>query len=191
MRKVVRQIDKKDLIKRVKNSDQQAFQILYNYYFSKVYAFLNSLNLSMYADDVVQETFVILWNKRESLDLEKSFESYLFTIAKNLALKSLKKQVVYQLEESALFLEQNIDLVENDAFTEDSEKLCSDILSKLPERAKHVFELKRMYGWSTDQIAEHLNISPKTVENHMNRALGILKKEVNNLSLLTLLFLVK
>ncbi|MDO6738748.1 RNA polymerase sigma factor [Wenyingzhuangia sp. 2_MG-2023] len=191
MRKVVRQIDKKDLIKRVKNSDQQAFQILYNYYFSKVYAFLNSLNLSTYADDVVQETFVILWSKREDLDEEKSFESYLFTIAKNLALKSLRKQIVYQLEEDTEVLEHKSSLVENDAFPDDVEKTYVKILSKLPERAKVVFELKRMYGWSTDQIAEHLDIAPKTVENHMNRALTILKKEMNSMSLLAILLFSK
>lgn len=191
MRKVVRQIDKKDLIKRVKNSDQQAFQILYNYYFSKVYAFLNSLNLSTYADDVVQETFVILWSKREDLDEEKSFESYLFTIAKNLALKSLRKQIVYQLEEDTEVLEHKSSLVENDAFPDDVEKTYVKILSKLPERAKVVFELKRMYGWSTDQIAEHLGIAPKTVENHMNRALTILKKEMNSMSLLAILLFSK
>lgn len=187
----MRQIDKKDLIKRVKNSDQQAFQILYNYYFSKVYAFLNSLNLSTYADDVVQETFVILWSKREDLDEEKSFESYLFTIAKNLALKSLRKQIVYQLEEDTEVLEHKSSLVENDAFPDDVEKTYVKILSKLPERAKVVFELKRMYGWSTDQIAEHLGIAPKTVENHMNRALTILKKEMNSMSLLAILLFSK
>ncbi|NJB83282.1 RNA polymerase sigma factor [Wenyingzhuangia aestuarii] len=191
MHNTLKNIDKIDLIKRVKTSDQRAFQILYNYYFSKIYAFLNSLNLSTYADDVVQETFVILWNKREDLDVEKSFESYLFTIAKNLALKSLRKQIVYQLEESTEALEYKSSLVENDAFSEDLEKTYTTILSKLPERVKNVFELKRMYGWSTDQIAEHLHIAPKTVENHMNRALTILKKEMNSMSLLTILLFFK
>lgn len=171
-----------ELIIQVRSSDHSAFETLYNNYFPRVMGLLTTLHLTYYAEDVIQETFIIIWNRRHTLDPNKSFDSYIFTIAKNLALKTLKKNIKDLLDAGEIE-EKKILVAEIDPFLKETEQISTTILNSLPERPKAVFTMKRLQGWSTEQIAKHLKIAPKTVENHMNRALILLKENIKYLSL--------
>lgn len=165
------------LIAKVKKGDYKAFESLYNSYFAKTYAFLHALRLGDNAEDIIQETFITIWQKRESLDPLKSFNSYLFTIAKNYALKDLKNTLGERtgIEQvtipDTLFTESKLEAAE-------LEQVIQKSLNELPDRAREVFLLRRYEGFSVNQIAAKLGIAPSTVENHMNTALTLLKKHI-------------
>ncbi|GLB52971.1 DNA-directed RNA polymerase sigma-70 factor [Neptunitalea chrysea] len=164
-------------VTQVKEGDYKAFEILYNKYFGRVYAFLQSLQLTEHADDVIQETFIIVWEKRATLQPDKSFNSYLFTIAKNQALKALRKGIKERIDAAEVEV-ADTHVSESNLISEEMEQAIQKSLEEMPERPRTVFEMKRYQGLSTKQIAELLNISASTVENHMNMALSILKKNM-------------
>lgn len=158
---------------------EKAFEQLYHQYAPKVRSFLKSLRLDADTDDVLQETFLSLWRNRQRIQVDKPFDNYIFTVAKNAALKTLKKQL--RIEE--LLLEKSIDRA--DLTTPDKTLIFNELnaalqiaIEKLPDRPRQIFQLKRREGLSTEQIAEKLNISKSTVDNHMNRALSFIRKEL-------------
>ncbi|UOB17270.1 RNA polymerase sigma factor [Abyssalbus ytuae] len=183
--------DIQELIIKIKNSDHQAFKLMYNIYSPRLIRFLATLNLNDYSDDVIQEVFVTIWKKREELNIDKSFESYLFTITKNKALKILKKEIRFQLDNISDIKDEITFTIENDIFSDELHTSYETLINNLPERPKTIFKMRRLYGWSTEQIAEHLGITPKTVENHMNRALTILKRDIKYISVLIGLYFFK
>ena len=82
-------METKLLVIGLKNSNSKAFSRLFDRYYPKIKAFLIATHLTHHIEDVIQETFITVWNRRETLDVTKSFDAYLFTIAKNYALKAL------------------------------------------------------------------------------------------------------
>ena len=169
------------LVIGLKNSSEKAFNKLFEIYYPKIKAFLFSLNLNHSYEDVIQETFITVWNKRAFIKIDKSFDSYVFTIAKNYALKSLRKQLSNDIEATDLDF-QDTSVRADELF--DSmyyrDKLESS-LQKLPPKPKTVYTLKRQNGLSTKQVAAELDIAPKTVENYMTMALHFLKKELEHI----------
>ena len=88
------------LIKGVKNGSDSSFRILYNYWVSKLYSFVfRYVKSEAVTDDIVQETFLRVWNYRERLNPEQSFKAYLFTISYHLLLKELRHQINHPLME--------------------------------------------------------------------------------------------
>ncbi|MDC6367617.1 MULTISPECIES: RNA polymerase sigma-70 factor [Flavobacteriaceae] len=183
------EVDYKLLLKELKNSNEAAFKNLFQDYCPKVKSFLISVNLKKDLEDVIQETFITVWNKRETIDLEKSFDSYLFTIAKNYALKTLRKQVFVELQTPEIKIEEDSQNPENGLDLAFYNKTISSSLDRLPPKSKEVFKMRRYEGMSTKQVAEKLGIAPKTVENYMNTALSKLRKDLEHLTPLIVFFL--
>lgn len=170
----------KELLIRLKNSDEAAFKELFNIFYPRVKAFLLSTHLDKELEDVLQETFITIWIKRESIDVNKSFSSYLFTIAKNHALKALRKQLNKQILEAGTEPSLKDNSVAPDKLVDlviINDKVKSSI-EKLPPQPKAVFKMKHLDGMSTKQVAEKMGLSPKTVDNYMYKALTTLKKEL-------------
>lgn len=181
-------VEEKRLLLALRNSDETAFKKLFEWFYPKVKSFLVSCNLKNDLDDVLQETFISVWRRREHIDLEKSFDSYIFTIAKNYALKNLRKRIIGEIRSSEIEINDTavpIDRIVDVGFYD--EKIQSSINS-LPPRSKAVFQMKRYEGLSTLQIAQKMGIAPKTVENYMHKALTTLKKELEHLAWLILVY---
>ncbi len=181
-------VEEKRLLLALRNSDEAAFKKLFERFYPKVKSFLVSCNLKNDLDDVLQETFISVWKRREHIDLDKSFDSYIFTIAKNYALKNLRKRIIGDIRSSEIEINDTavpIDRIVDVGFYD--EKIQSSINS-LPPRSKAVFQMKRYEGLSTLQIAQKLGIAPKTVENYMHKALTTLKKELEHLAWLILVY---
>lgn len=168
------------LLEGLRNDDEAAFKVIYNTYYPKLYYFvLEFIPLKETAENIVQDTFVTLWNKRNVLKDNSNLSSYLFTVAKNNALNSLRDQKYNQkiisntqdVGELKLNFEA-LSTVDTSvcAFT-DIEKIIEETLFSLPPQCRKVFELSRFQEMKNREIAEELNISIKTVEGHISKGI--------------------
>lgn len=183
-------MDKK-IVKRFSEGDADAFDLIYRQYSKKLYQFAKGLVKDQdQAKDLVQEVFINLWEKRESVDLNLNFENYLFTISYNSIRKFFRKRametkVMYQLLQKSPKKMEGIDstLIYNELLD-----LANQTIENLPPKRKAVYKLSRQEGMRIKEIARKLNISTRTAENHLARALKYLKTELAEDSILTILF---
>lgn len=176
-----------DAVKSLKTGDVRSFDVLFRKYSQRLYKFsMSYLKSEEEAREIVQDVFLYIWENREKLKPECSFNAYLFTIAysrvKKFFLRKLRDtnardELIYSL----LKQENNLDRVVD--FRSLLEKV-EQIILQFTERRRQIF-LKRKYeGWPVKQIAEEFGISPNTVENHLSSAMKKLREELrrNNIS---------
>lgn len=168
-----------ELITQLRDGNLLAFKSVYQLYSSHIYNFVNSLSHSgLEAEDLTQEVFVRLWERKESLDCGKNFDSYLFSIARNL---------VYDQWSSYFRAENYIRTLEEsrriEAYIEPEEKLIAgsigeyidSLIDKLPQSRREIFLLSRKQCLSNKEIAQRLSISERTVETQIYRSLQFLR----------------
>lgn len=171
---------------------QSAFRLHYSAMCRLVYRILRDKET---CEDVVQELFARLWEKRNSLSIQGSLKSYLYRAALNAALNHVSsKRVKTRTSLNDLLQEPsggNTPLEVNQA--NDFYEAFQKALQELPEGCREIFVLSRYEQLSYREIAETLEISPKTVENQMGKALRVLREKLGTfLQLcLALLFLIK
>lgn len=172
---------KKNLYIKGNGLDKQSFEALFKDHFK----FLTYFALEYVKDydtarEIVQEVFANLWEKRASIDLDKSPRSYLGTSVRNRCLNYLRDQKKYDLE--ILDIEgigARDELQDNDNLVSDELKLKIDeIITGLPEKCREIFHLSRNENKKYKDIAQELNISVKTVEAQMSKALKIMRKKL-------------
>ncbi len=177
-----------DLLSDIANGDSRAFEILYRRYFSKLYgAAYKRLQDKELTEEIVQELFVSLWERRASLPIE-NIENYLFTSIKYLVIAQFRKDTLFEKYSSTLNLDENDDNFTEQAVAFDElNEAYQQALQVIPERCREVFLLKRS-GLSQKEISERLDISEKTVENQMTKALKILRGALKDYTALLILF---
>ena len=143
------------------------------------------------AKDITQKVFINLWENRETIDTQKSIQSYLYTSVRNRCLNYIRDQKKYRSQ--VLDLEINdieIAFEENEPGLPDLEAKVAEALNALPEKCRLVFEMSRYKDMKYKDIATELDLSQKTVEAHMSRALRTLREVLKDYRLaLWLLFL--
>ena len=171
---------------------QNSFDRIYVMYYSRMLRFAKEyVVFEEDAENVVQDVFLLLWEKREVLDIRISLVSYLFSLVKNRSLDYLRHKVVaeeykQELSFKLMSLEQ---LNYTFSSEEEIEKVIANAIDKLPERCREIFLKSRIEGMKYREIAEELNISANTVENNIAIALKKLRVELKDY-LPLLLFLV-
>jgi RNA polymerase sigma-70 factor (ECF subfamily) len=149
------------------------------------------------AEEIVQEVFYAVWKNRDHLDEQQSLHAYLFTAVKNKSLNLLEtKKNRTRHAELMWFLYSQESLANNTSYeallVKDLEKDLSAALSNLPQECRKIFELSRFEGLKYQEIAARLNISIKTVETQMSRALSKLRLQLReHITILILLSLLK
>jgi len=180
----------KELLEKLKEGDTFAFEVLFYKYRNKIKGFATRLvPTQIDPDEIVQEVFVKVWLKKEYIDPEKNFQSYLFSITKNLVLDHLKSAVNRKLYFVGEHFQQDLNS-EEDAkvqFPADTEERILNLIQQIPERRREIFCLSRFDGLSYKQIAEKLGITENTVDSQIRNSLTFLRKEFRKI--VTLLFL--
>lgn len=165
------------LINEIKNGSEIHFKELFNIYWSKLYVIANNvLQNEADAEDVVQELFINLWDRRATLVID-NLGGYLYTAVRYSVAKKLSKRPL-QKNHQELFeaIQDNVNL-ETSLALNDLIDFIRGKIDELPDRCKEVFELSRFQQLSNKEIAEKLNISSSTVENQINKALKSLRED--------------
>ena len=173
-------LEDKALIIALKNGDEEAFTSLYHRYCNKVYKFcsLYFTNNSS-AEEVVQEVFIKLWDIRSYVNENENLEGLLFIITRNMVFDNTRKnfnESFYQI--SILSAYDKAYDIEEELHAKDLKVYIDRLVNELTPRQKEIFCMSRYEHLSYKEIAEKLNITPKTVERHINDALKYLKKNI-------------
>lgn len=183
-----------ETIKKLQEGSYEAFDTLYNVYADSLYGFaLLHTKSTVQAEDIVQDTFLKLWNMRESLSVEGSFKSMLFTIAKNHVIDIFRQQVNRANFEDYIAFCEDENLLDNTSvekvyYNDFLEKLAI-AKQKLTLAQRNIFELSREEGMSNTEIAAASNLSEQTVKNHLSAALKVLRVELGKYNFLFALFI--
>lgn len=160
------------------------YQPLCNY----AYSFLNDRDE---AEEIVQSSFVSVWEKRHEIEIRTSFKSYLYRMVRNACLNLIKHQRVKQQHAavSSWGGEPAHEHVSERVIAHELEHRISLAMKELPEQCRLVFQLSRFEELRYQEIADQLNISVKTVENQMGKALKIMRIHLKEYLPIILIFL--
>ena len=174
--------DEKELILQVSAGSEHSFAELFNRYKNKLYSFIVSLSGSnQLAEDVVQDVFLKVWQKREDLGNIDNFSCYLFRMAHNHALNIIKRMAKETLIISKITRQSEAAAAEPffELEYKDTRSHYIKSVEKLPPQQRLVFTMSREKGLKQQEIARMLNITVPTVKSHMTQALRFLRKESN------------
>lgn len=163
-------------IRNLALGSHDAFKSLFMSYFPKVKYFISHLVKSeIIAEELAQDVFMRIWENREQMEAVGAFNSYIYRMAKNLALNYLRRKY---LEDSYLEeYEGEAELtIEGELYAREIELLEQLTVSRMPRKRKIIYEMSRKEGLTNDEIASRMGISKKTVENHLNLALKEIRK---------------
>lgn len=162
--------NERELLDKMIQGDESAFTLLYRSYSSLLFAKINRMvNDQETAKELLQDVFFKLWLQKENIDLEKSFRSFLFTIAVNLVYDHFRK-IAKDRKYAQSVLETAVDYYthsEEALENKESMKLIKQAIDLLPPQRKQIFMLCRFEGKTYEQVAELLSISPSTVRDHI------------------------
>lgn len=181
----------KKLVKNLKKGDVHSFDEIFKAFNKRIYFFSFSyLKNKEEAEGIVQEVFLSLWKNRTKLKVKSDFQAYLFTITFNTIKKRFRALEREKKHLGAYSLSVHI---RDDNTNPEKEyahlnQLLEKSLEQLPPRQKEIFLLSKNEGLTAEEIASKLEISKRTVENHLFRAKTFLKGSLLDEGLLTVLF---
>lgn len=167
-----------DLVVRLQNNEEQALTIIYKQYWETMYlAAYNLVKDKSVCEDIVQEVFISLWQRRSKLQIKVSLKSYLYTSTVYKVYDHFNKNKKMVKEELFDNFDSKIDTSNPETKLMHQELLhhLNSIIEILPDKCKEVFQLSRENMLTNKEIAEQLNISQRTVEGHISKALKILR----------------
>jgi RNA polymerase sigma-70 factor (ECF subfamily) len=186
---VTKLITDQSLAESIKNSNHGVFELVFNFYYSGLVVYADQIiKNTAVSEDIIQSVFLKLWKNRETLEI-RSFRSYFIQCTKNSCIDHLRSQQVKNKfdnrapETMQMVMEE--DLWTKTELTELIEKSVED----LPPRCREIFRMSRYENLKTAEIADKLEISKRTVETQISKALKILRVHlIDYLSILIFCF---
>lgn len=178
------------LLKQIQKDEMGAFEVLYKKHYRMVYYFARRfINEAAICQDVVQDVFSYVWDHRQHLEIKKSFKSYLLTCCHHTCLNYIKKAATNQ-RHLANYIDHSPESEDGYAriYEDELTESLQQAISELPEQCREIFQLSRFKGLKHKEIARQLNISPKTVEVQIYRALKALKRRLYYIEMLIFYF---
>ena len=174
-------LPEESLLNRLRSGDKEAFTEIYNRYWEKLLAIALFHSRDKYtAEDMVHDVMLSLWTRRQQVEIT-TLEGYLatavkFAVFKHIATGKRRRELLHTPDQQAF---------NNDIESRLDAKLLQEYLDhameKLPEKARVIFQYSRSQEFTNPQIAEKMNLSPKTVEYHITKALKALKEAVRKI----------
>ncbi len=165
----------------LKSGSDKAFETIYKRYSGKLYNFIMTISQgdTYMAEEIVQSTFIKLWEVRQQIEPERSILSYLSTIAKNMLMNKYQRQTVEFLYQQLLLKEQPAYDTSTEKETDRKwlEEYVDELIEQLPPSRKQIFILRRKKELSTREIAEIMHISVSTVETQLSLATKFIRKQ--------------
>jgi RNA polymerase sigma-70 factor (ECF subfamily) len=132
------------------------------------------------SEEIVQRTFIKIWDTKEQINPDKSFISYLCTIAKNMLLNEYEHQTVQYIYQE--YVKLKMEDIDSSTEKEIDKKLLEEyidtLVDKLPPKRRAIFILSRKEGLSNKKISEQLQISESTIETQLSKALSFMKSQL-------------
>jgi len=181
-----------ELVERLKKGDLEAFDMIYDMYAGRLYAFgMRYLRSTEEAKELVQSVFMKVWENHRTIDLSLSFRSYLFTIAYNDICKLFRRQSYLQKYVLETLYENRQSASAAEEGTEYQSVLgeVQRVLGTLPETQRKAFIMSKIEGKTSKEVATLLGLSPGTVDNYVSGAIKMLRRKINGKNLPVILFL--
>jgi len=163
----------------LKNGDEKVFEELFKTYYAPLCEYcLRYVSDADMAEEIVQDLFFKMWVKREELNINVSIKAYIFTSLRNHALNYISRLKIqdrynqFIVVRSKNDVEHPVDVLEE----KDMERIMKQAIAMLPEKRREIFEMSRFEDMKYWEIAEKLNVSVKTVESQMSKALEHMRK---------------
>lgn len=175
---ITAQAEDSTLLQALQLGNHAAFEILYNRYSKKLYwNLLRMIKDRDQAEEILQELFVKVWEKRTQISEEYSFQGYLRFVAKNMVTDYYRKLArMYKAEqELKLTNTEYSNSTEESVFSRETTVLLQSAINTLPEQRRIAFNLCKIEGKSHKEAAEIMGISPNTVHNHLVKATQTIK----------------
>ena len=171
------------LFESLKAGDITAFEMLFRTFYQPLcnYAFTFVQDHDD-AEEIVQSTFLMVWEKKEVLEIRTGVKPYLYAMVRNACLNVIKHEKVKQQHAAVEMVmgERSVESVTRTVMASELEEKIYRAMEALPEQCRLVFKLSRFEELKYAEIATQLNISIKTVENHMGKALKIMREQLKD-----------
>jgi RNA polymerase sigma-70 factor (family 1) len=172
------QLEDQFLIHLISSGDEQAFTVLYNRHKDKLYAFaIDLVGSHDKAYDLVQEVFLKIWEQRASFAEKEIFAAYLYQMVRNFSMDYFRSIVRESTLYKILSASEKEAVLTPESFLEyhDLQKKVQLAINNLPPRQKEIYIMHKEERLKYNEIAERLNLSVSTVENHFSRAIGSIR----------------
>lgn len=175
------------MLQRVAAGEETAFRELFHFHWDNLLGVaLLFVKNSTYAEELVQDIFLRIWQNRDKLPAVQDFRSYLFITARNYIYTALRKKSVETAftEELLWYFTDPVAGPEQRYLDKETAELLRQAVQQLPTQQRAVYEMAREQGLSHEEIAERLQLSKNTVRNHMARAMESIRKRLEWLMIL-------
>ena len=172
-----------ELAEALQKGDEVVFERIFKDYYERLCNYANTIMNDMdESEEMVQSTFLTLWEKRESIDIHTSVKSYLYQAVHNQSLNRIKHYQVRKAHSEHLKYQSDVltDDSSQQILGDELEQQINAAIESLPPQCQTVFKLSRFENLTYAEISEQLNISVKTIENHMGKALRILRERLKD-----------
>jgi RNA polymerase sigma-70 factor, ECF subfamily len=167
------------LFRHIKSGDEQALEVLFTKYYRKLCAFAYFfVKNKETAEELVADVFIKIWQKRQEIDISSNVQGYLYKVTRNQALAYLQKTNHQHNFLSVIPASLSVDVItpEDNLIAEELTHSLDNMVQTLPDHCRLIFQLHKNEGLKYKEIAGLLQISVKTVENQMGKALKYLRK---------------
>lgn len=175
-------VQEKVLLNGLIEGNTQIYDYLFHFYYSGLVAFaIRYVHEKDAAEDIVQDFFYKLWMNRENLRISKTIKVYFFTSIKNACLDHLRHEKVKdKARELILHQSQQEDLDESRLLVESELRdRINQAIDNLPDKCRQIFIMNRFEGLKASEIAEKENLSVRTIEGHIGKALKMLRTDLS------------
>jgi len=177
-------------IKWLKAGDESSFQKFFETHYKALVGFafkyLEDIDES---EEVVQESFTKLWEKRSSIELSGQLSGYMFSMVRNVCLNKFKHEEVARKYKAEILHTSNEFEGEASSFDQEMHHRLHQLIDELPDQCQKIFQMSRFEDLKYAQIADKLDLSVKTVENQISKALKIIREDLRSVRSLHLIIL--